>query len=216
MIGAPTTYRRHYENPKFGIYLFLESTTFDLPVFFFFFRLLGSNFFVLFSKPPLFPFLLLFSPFPFILSSSCKRWFFNLLSTRPINTKTKMIPTRVLMSAAVCYWLIPWLLAGTKGLVSKNRILTFFFRSPRPLGRTMSLLRPTLSVSLDSHDIFFQTSLDLEPLEFIFLAQILTCCFKVAAMGFALFAAGYTVFGKFSRDTTLRLSRQGKPAPADH
>ncbi|CDO55774.1 hypothetical protein, no similarity [Geotrichum candidum] len=37
-----------------------------------------------------------------------------------------------------------------------------------------------------------------------------------AAMGFALFAAGYTVFGKFSRDTTLRLSRQGKPAPADH
>lgn len=80
----------------------------------------------------------------------------------------------------------------------------------------MSLLRPTLSVSLDSHDIFFQTSLDLEPLEFIFLEQILTCCFKVAAMGFALFAAGYTVFGKFSRDTTLRLSRQGKPAPADH
>lgn len=73
VIGAPTTYRRHYENPNFGIYLFLESTTFDLPVFFFFFRLLGSNFFVLFSKPPLFPFLLLFSPFPFIPSSSCKR-----------------------------------------------------------------------------------------------------------------------------------------------
>jgi hypothetical protein len=52
-------------------------------------------------------------------------------------------------------------------------------------------------------------------LNFFFLEQVLTCII-VAAMGFALFAAGYTVFGKFSKDSNLRLSRQGKPAPAEH
>lgn len=34
--------------------------------------------------------------------------------------------------------------------------------------------------------------------------------FIVVAMGFAVAAATYTVFGKFSKDSTLRLTRQGK------